>query len=129
AWGAASAITICFCGDVMTGRGIDQILAHPSDPVLHESYVRDARDYVELAARTSGAIPLPVSLDYIWGDALRPLRQADVRIVNLETSITRNDEYWLGKEIHYRMHPQNVGCLTAVPIDCCCLANNHVLDW
>lgn len=28
-----------------------------------------------------------------------------------------------------RMHPGNAGCLTAAGIDCCCLANNHVLDW
>jgi poly-gamma-glutamate capsule biosynthesis protein CapA/YwtB (metallophosphatase superfamily) len=27
-------ITIFLCGDVMIGRGIDQILPHPSDPAL-----------------------------------------------------------------------------------------------
>jgi poly-gamma-glutamate synthesis protein (capsule biosynthesis protein) len=27
------------------------------------------------------------------------------------------------------MHPANVGCLAAAGVDCCCLANNHVLDW
>ena len=27
------------------------------------------------------------------------------------------------------MHPQNTGCLRAAGIDCCVLANNHVLDW
>ena len=27
------------------------------------------------------------------------------------------------------MNPENVGCLTAARIDCCVLANNHVLDW
>jgi poly-gamma-glutamate synthesis protein (capsule biosynthesis protein) len=27
------------------------------------------------------------------------------------------------------MHPANVGCLLAAGIDCCVLANNHVLDW
>jgi poly-gamma-glutamate synthesis protein (capsule biosynthesis protein) len=27
------------------------------------------------------------------------------------------------------MHPRNVACLTAARIDCCALANNHVLDW
>jgi poly-gamma-glutamate synthesis protein (capsule biosynthesis protein) len=27
------------------------------------------------------------------------------------------------------MHPKNVGCLQAAGIDCCVLANNHVLDW
>jgi len=27
------------------------------------------------------------------------------------------------------MHPANVACLNAAAIDCCNLANNHVLDW
>jgi poly-gamma-glutamate synthesis protein (capsule biosynthesis protein) len=27
------------------------------------------------------------------------------------------------------MHPDNIACLTAAKIDCCTLANNHVLDW
>ena len=27
------------------------------------------------------------------------------------------------------MHPANIGCLGAAKIDCCVLANNHVLDW
>src|SRR5207253_220913 len=31
--------------------------------------------------------------------------------------------------INYRMHPANVGCLTAAGTNCCTLANNHVLDW
>jgi poly-gamma-glutamate capsule biosynthesis protein CapA/YwtB (metallophosphatase superfamily) len=33
------------------------------------------------------------------------------------------------KGINYRMHPKNFGCITAAGIDCCVLANNHVLDW
>ena len=35
-----SEVTLFLCGDVMTGRGIDQILAEPSDPAIHEPYVR-----------------------------------------------------------------------------------------
>ena len=27
------------------------------------------------------------------------------------------------------MHPDNLDCITAAGIDCCVLANNHVLDW
>ena len=36
---------------------------------------------------------------------------------------------WPDKGINYCMHPANVDCLTAAHIDCCVLANNHVLDW
>lgn len=115
----------------MTGRGIDQALPHPGHPALHESYVSDARDYVRLAERANGPIPRPVKLDHIWGDALEVLRaeRPDARIINLETSVTTRDEFWPRKGIHYRMHPRNIGCLTAAGIDCCVLANNHVLDW
>ena len=63
-------ITMFLGGDVMTGRGIDQILPHPSDPFILEAYLKDARKYVRLAERANGSIPTPVSFDYIWGDAL-----------------------------------------------------------
>jgi poly-gamma-glutamate capsule biosynthesis protein CapA/YwtB (metallophosphatase superfamily) len=124
-------VTLFLCGDVMTGRGIDQVLPHPGNPVLYESYVRDAREYVQLAESVNGPIPRLVELEYIWGDALEELERAgtDVRIINLETSITRSETPWPHKGIHYRMHPMNAGCIRAAGVDCCCLANNHVLDW
>lgn len=124
-------ITLFLSGDVMTGRGIDQILPHPSRPDLYEPYVRSALEYVALAERESGALPRPVAFDYIWGDCLAELErlQPDARIVNLETAVTASEEAWPGKGIHYRMHPANVPCLTAARLDCCVLANNHVLDW
>jgi hypothetical protein len=31
----------------MTGRGIDQVLPHPGNPVLYERCVRDVRDYIK----------------------------------------------------------------------------------
>lgn len=124
-------MTIFLCGDVMTGRGIDQILPQPGDPTLYESYVADARDYVKSAERVNGPIPRPASFKYIWGDALAEMKQTgvDARIINLETSITISDDRWPDKAIHYRMHPENIRCLTAAHIDACSLANNHVLDW
>lgn len=124
-------ITLFLCGDVMTGRGIDQILPHPGDPRLHEPYVKNARTYVELAEERNGLIAEPVAFSYIWGDALGELARVspDLRIINLETSITRSAGYWKGKGINYRMNPANISCLTAAGIDVCALANNHVLDW
>jgi poly-gamma-glutamate synthesis protein (capsule biosynthesis protein) len=47
----------------------------------------------------------------------------------LETAITSTEKPWIGKAIHYRMHPQNIGCLSAGHVSACALANNHVLDW
>ncbi len=127
---ASRPITLFLCGDVMTGRGIDQILPRPGDPRLYESYVRSAKGYVELAEELTGPFDTPVDFPYIWGDALEELDHVlpDVRIINLETSVTRSEDR-APKGIHYRMHPDNIPCLTAAKIDCCALANNHVLDW
>jgi poly-gamma-glutamate capsule biosynthesis protein CapA/YwtB (metallophosphatase superfamily) len=127
---SAKPLGLFLCGDVMTGRGIDQALQHPVTPALHESGVHSALDYVRLAERASGVIPTPVDPYYLWGDALKEwCRMApDVRIINLETSITRSEAF-VPKGINYRMSPENAKCLIAAEIDCCVLANNHVLDW
>ena len=127
----AGDIKIFMCGDVMTGRGIDQVLPHPADPVIYESYLKSARGYVKLAEQANGPIEQPVGYDYIWGDAIEELNRAapHVRLINLETSVTNSNDYWKGKGINYRMHPKNIASLTAAGIDVCSLANNHVLDW
>jgi len=124
------AVKLLLCGDVMTGRGVDQIMSHPLDPGLHEGFVASALDYVRLAEAANGPIPRAVGFDYIWGDALAAwdALAPDVRIINLETAVTRSDAY-MPKGINYRMSPDHIACLTAAGIDACALANNHVLDW
>ena len=114
----------------MTGRGVDQALPNSCPPRLYEPAVTSALDYVALAERANGPIRRPVDHAYVWGDALALLEEErpDARIVNLETSITTSDEPD-PKGINYRMHPGNVPVLAAAKIDCCVLANNHVLDW
>ena len=85
-------VTLFACGDVMPGRGIDQILPHPGDPELREDYASDADAYVRLAVRANGPIPRPAPA---LGDALPVIEDAapDVRIINLETSVTRNADF------------------------------------
>ena len=124
-------VKLFLCGDLMLGRGIDQILPHPVNPKLYESYVKDARDYVRLAEIKNGAIKKPVSYDYIWGDAMEIWKKLapSAKIINLETSITTHNKPWAGKGINYRMHPKNVEVLKTAGIDFCSLANNHTLDW
>jgi poly-gamma-glutamate capsule biosynthesis protein CapA/YwtB (metallophosphatase superfamily) len=124
-------VVLCLAGDVMTGRGVDQILPAAGDPRLWERYVASAQDYVALAESASGTIPQPVDYSWPWGDALQVLDELapDLRIVNLETSITSSDDVQPAKAVLYRMHPGNVGCLTAARLDACALANNHVLDF
>jgi poly-gamma-glutamate capsule biosynthesis protein CapA/YwtB (metallophosphatase superfamily) len=124
-------VTLSLCGDVMLGRGVDQILTYPGDPTLREGYVRDARAYVALAEAVNGPIPRRVDFSWPWGDALQLLDEAapDVRLVNLETSVTRSDDFAPGKAVHYRMNPANLACLTVARPDVCVLANNHVMDF
>lgn len=129
--GGGEALRLFLCGDVMPGRGIDQVLPQSCGPTLYEPWVDDARTYVRLAEAANGEIPAPVDHDYVWGDALRHFDTfaPDLRVINLETAITCSEDWWPDKSIHYRMHPDNVRVLTAAGVDACSLANNHVLDW
>lgn len=70
-----SQLKIFLSGDVMTGRGIDQILTHPAEPQIYESYIKDARDYVLLAERINGTIPRFIQGEYLWNDALKELNR------------------------------------------------------
>ena len=117
-------------GDVMLGRGIDQIMPHSNDPVLFEDYVTSAERYVDLAEDVNGAIPRPVPFEYVWGDGLDELarQRPDIRFINLETAVTTSPAAE-PKGINYRMHPGNIQVLGAARIDACSLSNNHVMDW
>lgn len=123
-------LRLFLAGDVMLGRGIDQILPAPGDPELFEDFVKSAIRYVDLAEQVSGPVPRGVTFDYVWGDLLADLdpRRCHLRLINLETAITtaRTPE---PKGINYRMSPENIAVLTAAKIDLCTLANNHLLDW
>jgi poly-gamma-glutamate capsule biosynthesis protein CapA/YwtB (metallophosphatase superfamily) len=142
-------VTLFLCGDVMLGRGVDQVLPAPGDPRLREEWVRDARAYVELAEQVNGPVPRGAGAGAVagaeagpgagdaagfarpWGDALALLERVrpDARIVNLETAVTRSSDFAPGKAVHYRMSPENLPALTAARPDVCVLANNHVLDF
>jgi len=128
---AGAPVLLFACGDVMTGRGVDQILPYPGEPRLREAYADDARAYVRLAEQANGPIPRPVSLAWPWGDALKILdaMAPDVRLINLETAVTCQADFAPGKAVHYRMSPRNLPCVAAARPDVCALANNHVLDF
>lgn len=65
----------------------------------------------------------------IYGDLLPRLRDADLRIVNLECALTRASmAVWKSGAV-FKGEPAHVAGLTAVPFDVACLANNHVLDY
>ena len=124
-------IRIALAGDVMIGRGIDQVLPRSVEPELREPAVTDARDYVRLAEEASGPIPRDVAPEYVWGEALGVLREfaPHATVINLETSLTADGAFDPAKGIHYRAHPENVAVAAVPPRVVCTLANNHVLDF
>jgi len=65
---------------------------------------------------------------YIWGDMLGRLRQTDINIINLETTLTRSTKK-VRKVFNFRAQPDRVQCLVEARIDVCNLANNHILDF
>jgi poly-gamma-glutamate synthesis protein (capsule biosynthesis protein) len=123
-------LRLLLLGDVMTGRGIDQILPDPVEPAIHEPVMDSALGYVALAEAVSGPIPRPVPWSYVWGELAAELarRRPHLRIANLETAVTRS-ERWVAKGVNYRMSPGNLPVLRAIGLDAVVLANNHVLDW
>ena len=126
---AADGLRLLLAGDVMLGRGVDQVLPHPGEPRLFEDYARSAEDYVRLAERAGGAIARPLAFEAVWGDALAALARhsVDLRVVNLETAVTRRGRP-APKGINDRMTPEKLPALTAFDVDAVSLANNHVLD-
>ena len=73
---ASKLVTLFGCGDVMPGRGIDQIPPQPGDPELREDYASDANAYARLAERANGPIPRPAGFSWPWGDVLPVVGEA-----------------------------------------------------
>lgn len=123
-----NAVRVFMGGDVMTGRLIDRLFPVHCAPVSEpaESIARTEELLQTVRAAHDDAVPH----DYIWGfardavDAAKP----DFRLANLETSITTCSEQQ-DKRYTFRMHPENIACLTAMGFDCLSLANNHSLDF
>jgi poly-gamma-glutamate capsule biosynthesis protein CapA/YwtB (metallophosphatase superfamily) len=116
---ASKLLKVIAVGDVMLGRLVDQLFqVHNFDPECFS-----AKYFLKLLKKPY------VTHDYVWGDLLPTFRQADLRLINLETSVTTSDKMWPNKMFHYRMHPENVKALKEAKIDYCSLANNHTLDF
>jgi len=124
----ANAIRLFLGGDVMTGRLIDRLFPVHCPPVAEpEESIARVEDLQNSVRDAHGdAVPH----DYIWGFAREAVDAAepDFRLVNLETAITTCSDRQ-DKRYTFRMHPDNIACLTAMRLDCVSLANNHSLDF
>ena len=115
----------------MLGRGIDQILGCRSAPELREAVCRSAVDMSASPKRAGESDcrgPPPRPTRGVTPSRCGNSEQLDALIVNLETSVTTARRLRAGRH-NYRMHPRHVVCLQAARVDCCALANNHVMDF
>src|SRR5438128_11510232 len=67
------------------------------------------------------------SYSYPWGNTLPLLQQADLRIINLETTLTAHT-HKNPKVFNFRALPDRIKTLQAAHVDVANLANNHSLD-
>ena len=65
---------------------------------------------------------------YPWGNMLPILRDTDVNIINLETTLT-NSAKEVPKVFNFKASPDKIETLTAARIKFANLANNHILDY
>ena len=124
-----------FPGDLMLARGVDQVLPNPlRNASLRESCCTHANDYVRLAMKKCAIQRKPTwTAKELLGDLLPALRSRepiDLSVVNLETSVTTNDEFWPRKGVCYRASKENcLDVLATLRVDVLTLANNHTLDF
>ena len=69
--------------------------------------------------------------EYIWGDTLSILRQADCRICNLESVLSDRGSRWsrAPKVYHFRSDSEHIAALQSAQINAVSLANNHAMDF
>jgi poly-gamma-glutamate capsule biosynthesis protein CapA/YwtB (metallophosphatase superfamily) len=117
-------IKLLFVGDVMLGRLVDQIF--PTHVEDKEEY-----QYAQILLKKYNKINQLKELKYkyVWGNLIDIFKNVDLRLINLETSVTTYPKKWPNKAFNYRMHPDNLQILKEVNIDYCSLANNHTLDY
>jgi poly-gamma-glutamate capsule biosynthesis protein CapA/YwtB (metallophosphatase superfamily) len=95
------AVRIGLTGDVMLGRNVDE-----------RQQCRPA--------------------EVVWGNVLDRLRGLEGLFINLECCLSTRGERWTRthRPFHFRADPEwAIQALTAADVDCCALANNHLLDF
>lgn len=68
----------------------------------------------------------------IWGNLLERIQSLDGLLINLECCLSNRGERWTRthRPFHFRANPEwAVSALERASVDCCALANNHVLDY
>ena len=110
---SASTVTLFLCGDVMLGRGIDQILA-PGRSASRRALCQIGDDLCRACGTVNGPIPRTVDYAYVWGDALSDwIAEAPDRGSSISRPASPTAMTLAPKGINYKMNPANIGCLAA----------------
>ena len=68
------------------------------------------------------------SISYPWGNILPLLKENDLNIINLETTLTKS-KLAVPKVFNFKSDPEHIETLVQGHIDVVTLANNHALDF
>ncbi len=66
---------------------------------------------------------------YPWGNVIPILKQADLRVCNLECVLANQGKPWSSKAFYFRSDAKNTAVLKEADIGLASLANNHSLDF
>lgn len=128
-------IRLFLAGDFMPGRGVDAVMPVPCPRELREGFCKDAFDYARLAEQKQKrrfADTKKVSARDVLGEVAKVIESYEphVRMINLETSVTKNSSFYPHKGINYRASEENMfALLDVLKPDIVSLANNHAMDF
>ena len=119
------------CGDVMTGRGVDQILPHPGDPRLRERLYRGGAGLRRARGGRQRPDPAPGGPGVAVGRRARGARRRGARRPADQPGDQHHPQRRLraGQAGALPDEPRQCRLPDRGPADACALANNHVLDF
>jgi len=81
-----------------------------------------------MIGRLTNAVIAQHGCAYIWGNLLPVMQATDFNFVNLETTLTKSNEF-VPKTFNFKSDPQHATCLKFANIHAVNIANNHMLDF
>lgn len=81
-----------------------------------------------MIGRSVDAVITEQGYAYVWGNVLPLLRDTDVSVINLETTLTNSNKI-VPKVFNFKASPDKIKTLTEARIKLANIANNHILDY
>ena len=135
AFTSSSVVRLFLAGDFMPGRGIDAVMPRPCPLEIREGFCASSIEYARLAERKhKKRFPENQTLSArdVLGEASKLIERYEphVKLINLETSVTKKSTFYPNKGINYRASEENVFALFDIlKPNVVSLANNHAMDF